>query len=156
MYPRAANVFATAAWAIVAIHGRLIQSDAAQDCEQVTGSFYLTGVPANSSTTFPIFTALESRGVRTLSSATSYFDQWTYNRSIQRHISHMLKEFDINNDIQGLTPGYTSRARLSATPRSAQAMRSSLGPAGTIMGSRTVTTACFLWLRTSLVRCILS
>lgn len=50
-----------------------------RDCEPVAGSFYLTGVPADGSATYPIYTALESRGVQVLSSASSYFDQWTYN-----------------------------------------------------------------------------
>lgn len=51
-----------------------------RQCIPVDESFFLTGVPADGSATYPIFTATVSRGVQTLSSATSYFDQWTYNR----------------------------------------------------------------------------
>lgn len=66
-------------WASLPGCGQAHQDHVIRDCEPVTGPFYLTGVPANGSATYPIFTALESRGVQTLSSATSYSDQWTYN-----------------------------------------------------------------------------
>lgn len=55
------------------------QGHTSRDCEPVTGSFYLTVVPSDGSATYPVYTALESRGVQVLSSASSYFDQWTYN-----------------------------------------------------------------------------
>lgn len=63
-----------------------------RQCGAVDSSFYLTGVPADGSATYPIYTAIVSRGVQTLSSATSYSDQWTYNTY---DIGLMLPETDL-------------------------------------------------------------
>lgn len=72
-------VSAATASTVFAIGGLAHKGHTARDCEPVVGSFYLTVVPSNGSATYPIYTALESRGVQVLSSASSYFDQWTYN-----------------------------------------------------------------------------
>lgn len=65
-------------WAIAASTAAtaIVSNDS---CAPPDGSFYLTGVPADGSATYPIFTATVSRGAMSLSSATSYTDQWTYN-----------------------------------------------------------------------------
>ncbi|KAJ4397381.1 hypothetical protein N0V93_001606 [Gnomoniopsis smithogilvyi] len=84
MFSQFRLVSAALVWTCFPAYGQAYQSHVVRDCEPVTGPFYLTGVPANGSATYPIYTALESRGVQTLSSATSYSDQWTYNTTDNR------------------------------------------------------------------------
>lgn len=68
------------AWAYAgatrALSGRVLR----EACDPVPkGLFYLTGVPSDGSSTYPLAPAIVSRGVQTLSSATAYTAQWTYN-----------------------------------------------------------------------------
>lgn len=79
MFAHSSGVFAAMTLAIFSVQGQAHQAHVFRDCTPVTGPFYLTSVPTDGSATYPIFTAVESRGVQVLSSATSYFDQWTYN-----------------------------------------------------------------------------
>lgn len=146
MYKRSATIRAVMAWAVFAALGWAYQSHEARDCEPVNGPFYLTGVPANGSATYPIFTAVESRGVQTLSSATSYFDQWTYNTSVQIRTPRRRKRLQANVTL-GLITGSTSQGQTLVTPRSRQALQSSLGRGGGIMDSLMAMTASSLSLR---------
>lgn len=65
----------------------------------------MTGVPANGSATYPIFTAVVSRGVPTLSGATSYSDQWTYNTCVHSNQSA----------VKTLRAGYSKKAEYANT-----------------------------------------
>lgn len=53
--------------------------EAVASCGPVERLFYLTGVPSNGSATYPLAPAIVSRGAHTLSSATDYTAQWSYN-----------------------------------------------------------------------------
>lgn len=53
--------------------------EAVPSCGPVDRLFYLTGVPSNGSATYPLAPAIVSRGAHTLSSATDYTAQWSYN-----------------------------------------------------------------------------
>lgn len=72
---------AVAAFAALTGYTAAYPTSTARDCgPDLTAPFYLTAVPINGTTTYPVFTAVVSRGIPVLSTSTSYFDQWTYNK----------------------------------------------------------------------------